>query len=70
MAAMIADTGARVAALLASCQDAASQVRVRREGRQQAACMARAARVRASFTDAPIATWPNCDPRGASSSAS
>ena len=60
-------TEASVAALLAICQDAASQERERREGRQKAVCIARAARVRAPFADASIATWQNFDPRGACS---
>jgi len=41
------DTGASVAALFASCQDAASQVRGWREGRQKAVCIARVTRARA-----------------------
>src|SRR3990172_3521036 len=44
------DTGAHVAALFASCQDAASQVRERREECRKAVCIARASPVRARFT--------------------
>ncbi len=64
------DTGASVAALLASCQDAASQVRERWAGRPKAACIARISRARVRFTSAPIATWPNCDPKDACSGCS
>ena len=56
------ETEASVAALLASCQDAASQVRERGEP-QKAVFIARATRARAPSTNAPIATWRNCDPR-------
>ena len=57
-------TEASVTALLASCRDAASE---RPEGRPKAACIAHATRARALSTNAPIATWRNCDPRGACS---
>ena len=58
-------TGASVAALLESCQDAANQVRERREGRQEAESIGRVNHALAPSTNAPIATWRNCDPRGA-----
>jgi iron-sulfur cluster assembly protein len=64
------DTDAPVTALLPSCQDAPSQVRERREGRQKAVCIARATPARARSTNAPIATWPNCDQRGGCSGCS
>lgn len=60
-------TEASVTALLASCRDAASE---RPEGRPKAACIARATRARAPSTNAPIATWRNCDPRGGCSDCS
>ncbi len=64
------DTDAPVAALLPSCQDAASQVREQRKAHQKAGCIARATPARARSTNAPIATWPNCDPRGGCSGCS
>ena len=64
------DTQAPIAALYASCQDAANQIWARRGRRPQAACIARETRTPVHCTSAPIATWPTCDPRGACSDCS
>jgi hypothetical protein len=54
------DTEAPLAALLVSCQDAASQVRRLRGGRQEAVFIARVSRTRARYTSAQCTTLPNC----------
>jgi len=70
MSRQLDNTDRPIAALFASCQDAATQGPERRQARQKAVCIERVARARARFTNVPIATWRSCDRRGGCSGCS